>query len=633
VRQSGRQSGGSGSRAVAARSAVAPVVRSGGGTSGSTRPVSSRTAAIQGRGAVQARSQGRSQTIAGVIAGNTDRGDANNAKNKTVQARAGSLYNPTRVGVMGTVMSAGSRSVATRASIVTPTLFNPTAASAPSATSASEAEELAAQTDFCKAQYASCMDSFCNVLDDNQGRCSCSSSISKYEKTEEALKKATIDLQDVATKIKYLGLTRDEVLSLFTQTAAEQAMQGTSDSSALKSSLEKIQKLLIDPTSATTATSGSLSIDFNSFDFGGGFDMTSFLNEGESITNQRGAALFDTAKARCQNIISDCRKQGVDSNMVTASYDLEIDKQCIAYERSLTDANDQMKQTIRNATNVLQQARLMVSQNKNKYDLKGCVNALDACMVDDFVCGSDYVNCLDKTGQYIVNGEVVVNSQPGKNITKLPTSGSCSNNTVSYAESGIVANWNYGYDSGAKENAFNADCTNQSITGMVNKLFTEANPGSGIYGLDTGETNIAKMLYDKIGKINTTTGRAEGMCSSVLNQCQNYTFVNKDAYNEGNQVVKDYLIRTLTKIKAKQDEVLAAYGDSCRQDMISCFTKNGAVSSRPSSDLTTAIAACQPYILTCVSVTGMTDNFSEDISQYVCKGTGKLKKDGTGCET
>ena len=31
-------------------------------------------------------------------------------------------------------------------------------------------DELAQLTDYCKAQYTSCMDNFCNVLDDNQGR-------------------------------------------------------------------------------------------------------------------------------------------------------------------------------------------------------------------------------------------------------------------------------------------------------------------------------------------------------------------------------------------------------------------------------------------------------------------------------
>ncbi|MBP3315974.1 MAG: hypothetical protein J6L70_00005, partial [Alphaproteobacteria bacterium] len=83
----------------------------------------------------------------------------------------------------------------------------------------------------CKAQYTDCMDNFCNVLDDDQGRCSCSKNIKNYAKTEEALKLATEKLQDVAQKIQYIGLTADEVETLFAQTAAEEAMQSNSDSS------------------------------------------------------------------------------------------------------------------------------------------------------------------------------------------------------------------------------------------------------------------------------------------------------------------------------------------------------------------------------------------------------------------
>ena len=80
------------------------------------------------------------------------------------------------------------------------------------------------------------------------------------------------------------------------------------------------------------------------------------------------------------------------------------------YERNLTDSNEEMSQTVRNAKSVLQRARLMVAQQKNAYDLRGCVNALDSCMQDDFVCGSDYENCIDPTGKYVVNGAIVVGS-------------------------------------------------------------------------------------------------------------------------------------------------------------------------------------------------------------------------------
>jgi len=150
-----------------------------------------------------------------------------------------------------------------------------------------------------------------------------------------------------------------------------------------------------------------------------GFDLASLFgtsNNTSSISNQRGEQLYKTATARCKAaVLNTCASQGVDVSVITNAYDLEIDKQCIAYERSLSDANEQMASTVRNAKSVLQKARLMVAQQKNTYDLRGCVNALDTCMQDEFVCGSDYENCLDPTGKYIVNGEIVVGGEPDKN--------------------------------------------------------------------------------------------------------------------------------------------------------------------------------------------------------------------------
>ena len=138
--------------------------------------------------------------------------------------------------------------------------------------------------------------------------------------------------------------------------------------------------------------------------------------------------------------------------------DLEIDKQCIAYERKLTDSNDEMARTVRNAKSVLQRARLMVAQNKNIYkDLRSCVNALDTCMQDDFVCGTDYENCIDPTGKYIVNGEIVVGSLPGQKIE----SGDSINDidAPGYYTDGLYSTWNYA----TNQNAWDSGSLTESI--------------------------------------------------------------------------------------------------------------------------------------------------------------------------
>ena len=179
-------------------------------------------------------------------------------------------------------------------------------------------------------------------------------------------------------------------------------MQTSTDNSQLKNDLDKIKNMIIDVQSGKASTTSSgMSFDLSGLlDFtidSTGFDLTSLLGSmsgnNDSISNQRGQQLYETAASRCKAaVLNSCAAQGVDTTIITNSYDLEIDKACIQYERSLTESNDQMTSTVRNAKSVLQRARLLVAQQKNQYDLRGCVNALDDCMQDDFVCGDDYEN-------------------------------------------------------------------------------------------------------------------------------------------------------------------------------------------------------------------------------------------------
>ena len=48
-------------------------------------------------------------------------------------------------------------------------------------------EQTATLNKSCQQQYNDCMDQFCAVIDANQGRCSCSSNLSRYTKVEEWL--------------------------------------------------------------------------------------------------------------------------------------------------------------------------------------------------------------------------------------------------------------------------------------------------------------------------------------------------------------------------------------------------------------------------------------------------------------
>lgn len=486
----------------------------------------------------------------------------------------------TRVGVRSSTASRLSAAKATPVATTETTL----------ADTVSAIDELAQMTDFCKAQYTACMDQYCDILDENQGRCSCSKNIENYSKTEQGLKDATTELQSVAQKIQYIGLQSDEVESLFTQTEAEEAMQGKTDTSQLKNDLDNIKSLIIDVKTGTSrSTSGSLDLssllDFNFS--GSGFDLSSFLGTGNvnSISNQRGQKLYDTAASKCKtSVLNECEKKGVNTAIITNSYDLEIDKQCLIYEKELVDSTTDMKRTVSNAQVVLQKARLLVAQQKNSYDLKGCITALDECMQDDFVCGDDYEGCLDPTGKYIVNGDVVVGSEPG-------VSGGDISPTTPAADvsNGLYAVWNY--------NTFNT-WGNGTIDGFISEYIADTNPVG---------TNIVGYLQQKIGYHDNDDDRDYGMCVSVLNKCQKISYDTNGDYQYDNKVIEGYLQRTLTQIKAAQDEVLADYAEDCISDVTTCLSNN-EYDEDSSLAMSAAKKACSAVIRTCASVTGNSEN-------------------------
>ncbi len=419
--------------------------------------------------------------------------------------------------------------------------------------------------DTCQMQYNECMDNFCNVLDDNQGRCTCSNNIKNYAKTQEALTAATQSLQDVAQKIQYIGLSATEIETLFKQTEAEAAMQGTQDSSQIKSDLDKIKNLIIDvkPGTASYATSGSvdlsglldLSIDSSGFDLSALFAS----NDTTSVSNQRGAQLYKTAAARCRaNVLNKCGLVDADKTVVINSYDVAIDKDCLTYERALTDSNKQMSNTVRNTQTVLQKARLLAAQQKNTYDLSGCVGALDACMQSEFVCGDDYVECLDPSGKYIVDGKIVVGSAANQDAL-------------------LASAW------GGETN----------LTTFINNTLAKDKSAFRL-----APKNISQFLQNKIGYHEDSTGRNTGLCISVLNQCQDFTYKDKK-YDFQNVVIKEYLARVLPIIKTKQTNILTESASSCIDEVKTCLNNtavNGQITVRTQSACTSTINTCRALI-------------------------------------
>ena len=455
----------------------------------------------------------------------------------------------------------------------------------------------------CQQQYNDCMDQFCNVIDANQGRCSCSANLANYTDVEEAVTDANNKLNEVAQQIRYVGLTADEIRAIMSETEAEAALSGTKDTSETRNMLEEIEKLIRDPSgSSSTYSSNSVSLgldmdlDFSS-DIADIFNLDFLnLNTG-SFSNLRGTSLYNAAKNRCRVVLNQCEEAGANIDQITANYDLAIDKDCIAYEQGLTKMNQTLVSNVRSANLMLQKARLAVLQNKNQYDAKGCIAALDTCMTDEMVCGADYTKCLDPTKRYIdENGNVVL----GQDITNILD--------------------------------FMADYNNANI---VSEFLSES------YGSETyfdekycaGEGNdgrcVVKYLLQKIGTKEDST--AEGLCRPVLDKCQAYTYDEDGKYQKYNDIVVNYIQRAMVNIQAAQRQIISDYASSCMLDVANCYNQQvtqvnaWSTSASVSSIYNVMRGACRNVALTCAYAvfaedeascsTGNEEDCIENISQ------------------
>ncbi len=587
----GRTSGTVRTRTASTGTTTPNVVRVGarvlnmGGDASHTQSVASRTNTIS-RSADIDSARGNLDSAVNTV-GRNARVSAASINNNPALRRAGITLRPTvaevggRAKIGGTDIQTGSnidnsaRSVTARA---TTTLDAESIEQAKT-----RLEQTADLNKSCQEQYNDCMDQFCAVIDSNQKRCSCSANLSKYTKVETAVKDANTQLNDVAQRIRYVGLSADEIRSIMTETEAEEALSGSVDNSETRSMLDEIEKLIKDPTSSSSYSSGSTSFGLD-MDFDFSSDSTDLFNldflggDSGSFSNLRGTELYNAAKKRCNTVLTQCKEVGATTQQITGNYDLAIDKDCIAYEQGLKKMNETLVSNVRSANNMLQKARLAVLQNKNQYDAKGCVAALDDCMTDDMVCGSDYAKCLDPTKRYIdENGEVVL----GQRISDI----------TAFMEN---------YNNAAINSSF---ISSAYLSQSINTTACMASPASGQASGGNDGSCVVKYLMQKIGTKQKVTD--EGLCRAVLEKCQAYTYDSNDNYKPYNDIVVNYVQRAMVNIKAAQHQAISDYASNCMVDIAQCYnqqvTQVNAWSSNAnvSSIYNVMRGACRNVALTC----------------------------------
>ena len=436
-------------------------------------------------------------------------------------------------------------------------------------------EQTASLNKSCQDQYNECMDQFCAVVDANQKRCSCSANLAKYTNVQDSVNKANDELNQVAQRIRYVGLSADEIRAIMTETQAEAELDNTKDKSETRSMLDKIEELIQDPTSKTTSyeeDNFGLNLDIDFSDNSADIFNLDFLNTGnDSISSKRGTALYNAAKKRCQTVLNNCTNVGATSSQITGNYELAIDKDCIAYEQGLKKMNQTLQSNVRSAGLMLQKARLAVLQNKNQFDAKGCIGALETCMTDEMVCGENYVKCLDPTKRYIdENGQVVL----GQDIT----------NITDFIE---------GFNAAEINNLKLSSAASINI----NESTCKTSPNND-------GTCVIKYLLNKIG--TGATVKDGGLCRAVLDKCQQHTYNKAGAkYEPYNDVVVGYVQRAMVNIKSAQQQIISEYASTCMTDVAECYNQQVTqVNSWSSSASVSSIkgvmtGACRNVALTC----------------------------------
>ncbi|MDR1026972.1 MAG: hypothetical protein LBL46_00980 [Rickettsiales bacterium] len=433
----------------------------------------------------------------------------------------------------------------------------------------SSAKDLSA----CSADYFDCLNQFCNVLDANQKQCSCSSRLTQYKKVEDSLAEANDELNNVANQIRYVGLSADEIRAIMKETEAEAVMSTTKDTTQSRNMLDEIEKLIKTP-GTDAATSGGSSFGDFELDFSGDdFSLASmFGSTEESFANMRGTELYEAAKKKCKPLLTKCAASKTDQALVSGQYDIEIDKACVAYEAGLKKATAGVKTNVRSATQMLQKARLAVLQDQNSFDAKGCVSALDTCMKDPMVCGADYNKCIDPTKTAVDESGGII---PGGDVVMLQ-------NLIS---------------------KYSATCLDTLMTSTANcGLDADNNANTA----DVNGKKVVDYLLTKIGA-NDGTGRAiSGFCRPTLDKCRKFTY-ESGQYVKDNAIVKSYLERTMTQVRAAQNKIITTHASECVMQVSACYNSqitqvnsySGGQSLSPSTVKPILMGACRNVALSC----------------------------------
>ena len=247
----------------------------------------------------------------------------------------------------------------------------------------------------CKSAYFTCMDQFCTLKNDNYRRCSCSDRIYDLEDIKTVMEDANDKLTEFTESLDSVGMTAAQATAMKTSSEGENAL--TSDTSSSKALLQAIMSSIRgeDSTVSNSALSNLNSINI-SFDSANAFGSA---DSGQIIATYNGKNLYTAVYGQCRNAVkADCNDASL-QRAVTA-YLMAIEQDCNTVETSINETQKKMTSAVREGNAMLDLARVENRQEHNSDDMSTCMNNVEAAILSEEVCGTNYHKCLDN-GEFI----------------------------------------------------------------------------------------------------------------------------------------------------------------------------------------------------------------------------------------
>lgn len=400
----------------------------------------------------------------------------------------------------------------------------------------------------CRDAYATCMDQFCAVANDTYRRCFCSDKFSTLRETSDNIDQALNVLVSFQNEnLEAVNKTAAEVSAMYSSTAGERAIR--KDTSASQKMLNEIGDIL---SGKKSKKKNDYSVSTGILDFGdlsdvgdiwssGGYSTAFSSRTSDNMSGLEGYELYKRAGTQCAALMGDVCSKDSTFNLAASAYSVMVTQDCNILEKSINAKKENVVKTVKQAEQLLRQARLEEYRAHNSQDVNECLEKVEAAMLSSGACGSKYEKCLDYTGLYIDSSTGNPVSHQLFDLTKI---------APELGGEGDVIEANPSWDAFLEEKKIFATTALDGCRSLADVVWSEYKRSAMI--------RIAQMQDAKIEEFKDS-------CVQTIKECYN---TNDETLN----LTSDTITNDMYDVSAGR---AVAVRDMCYQDVMACAAMYG----------------------------------------------------------